>query len=159
MRTMIDRLDSIIHFHTYDFDSCHVYCLLTTSLSLLIHGFSKQSTPYRNEPFAYPLLIALNACKKANPSRPCEMAKAQSEGDAIRDHEMSLSTVSSMPDVSGGGLPSLRHIFRNVEWSVDQLEPSCFGHLDILIHCVELWEQHSVFNGFDVILDLFRGEF
>lgn len=47
-------------------------------------------TAYLNVPLEYPLLIARKACKNERPSRPCEMAKAHSEGEETSDHEISL---------------------------------------------------------------------
>lgn len=47
-------------------------------------------TAYRKVPFAYPLRMARKACRNANPSRPCEMANAQSDGEDTRVQEMSL---------------------------------------------------------------------
>lgn len=48
-------------------------------------------TAYLKVPFAYPLLIARNACRNARPSLPCDMANAHSAGEDTRDHDISLS--------------------------------------------------------------------
>lgn len=54
--------------------------------------FCNDTTAYRKLPFAYPLRIARNACRKATPSLPWLKANAQSDGLCINDHEISLKS-------------------------------------------------------------------
>lgn len=68
-----------------------------------LYFFSNAMTAYRKLPFAYPLLIARKACRKAMPSRPWLKAKAHSEGFCTSDHEMSLGNTYQQQFVSGGG--------------------------------------------------------
>jgi len=50
-------------------------------------------TAYRKLPFAYPLLMARKACRKAMPSRPWLKANAQRDGFWIRDQDISLGVL------------------------------------------------------------------
>ena len=60
-----------------------------------------------------------------------------------------------------GNTPSPCNVFRDIEWSSSllQFEACLLCHLDVFIHCVQLREEHAVFDWFDVVLDLLRCEF
>ena len=68
--------------------SCHFISWKLFALHYQL--FSNTMTVYRNVPFAYPLLIARNACRNEIPSLPCVNAKAHREGDWTSDQEISL---------------------------------------------------------------------